>query len=297
MAAKKKGLGTKGLGINALIHTELEDMQSKKAEKSEALSELELDLIEPNRKQPRKYFDAAALEELADSLRMHGMIQPIVVKKNGDYYEIIAGERRWRAAKIAGLEKVPVVLKDWTEDQAFEAALVENLQREDLNPIEEAESYRRLQEEFQFSQEKIAETVGKSRSAVTNSLRLLQLDERVRRLVVENKLTGGHARSLLPITDGDMQFELAEHCIEEELSVRAVEALVKAYLTKAEVEKIPEKADKATENACRAVEEELKTIFSTKVRLKPIGKRQKGKIEMEYYSKEDLERLLALLKR
>ena len=297
MAAKKKGLGTKGLGINALIHTELEDMQSKKAEKSEALSELDLDLIEPNRKQPRKYFDAAALEELADSLRMHGMIQPIVVKKNGDYYEIIAGERRWRAAKIAGLEKVPVVLKDWTEDQAFEAALVENLQREDLNPIEEAESYRRLQEEFQFSQEKIAETVGKSRSAVTNSLRLLQLDERVRRLVVENKLTGGHARSLLPITDGDMQFELAEHCIEEELSVRAVEALVKAYLTKAEVEKIPEKADKATENACRAVEEELKTIFSTKVRLKPIGKRQKGKIEMEYYSKEDLERLLALLKR
>ena len=297
MAAKKKGLGTKGLGINALIHTELEDMQSKKAEKSEALSELDLDLIEPNRKQPRKYFDAAALEELADSLRMHGMIQPIVVKKNGDYYEIIAGERRWRAAKIAGLEKVPVVLKDWTEDQAFEAALVENLQREDLNPIEEAESYRRLQEEFQFSQEKIAETVGKSRSAVTNSLRLLQLDERVRRLVVENKLTGGHARSLLPIADGDMQFELAEHCIEEELSVRAVEALVKAYLTKAEVEKIPEKADKATENACRAVEEELKTIFSTKVRLKPIGKRQKGKIEMEYYSKEDLERLLALLKR
>ncbi len=297
MAAKKKGLGTKGLGINALIHTELEDMQSKKAEKSEALSELDLDLIEPNRKQPRKYFDAAALEELADSLRMHGMIQPIVVKKNGDYYEIIAGERRWRAAKIAGLEKVPVVLKDWTEDQAFEAALVENLQREDLNPIEEAESYRRLQEEFQFSQEKIAEKVGKSRSAVTNSLRLLQLDERVRRLVVENKLTGGHARSLLPIADGDMQFELAEHCIEEELSVRAVEALVKAYLTKAEVEKIPEKADKATENACRAVEEELKTIFSTKVRLKPIGKRQKGKIEMEYYSKEDLERLLALLKR
>lgn len=297
MAAKKKGLGTKGLGINALIHTELEDLQSKKAEKSESLRELELDLIEPNRKQPRKYFDAAALEELAASLRMYGMIQPIVVKKNGEYYEIIAGERRWRAAKIAGLEKVPIVLKDWTEGEAFEAALVENLQREDLNPMEEAESYRRLQEEFQLSQEKIAEKVGKSRSAVANSLRLLQLDERVRRLVVENKLTGGHARSLLPITDGDAQFELAEHCIEEELSVRAVETLVKAYLTKAETEKIPEKTDEATKSACRAVEEELKTIFSTKVRLKPIGKRQKGKIEMEYYSKEDLERLLALLKR
>lgn len=300
MAVKKKGLGAKGLGINALINTELEDMRvaQPQAKKDEAVVELELDLIEPNRKQPRKYFDETALEELAVSLKTYGMIQPIVVKKSGDYYEIIAGERRWRAAKIAGMEKVPVVVKKWEEGEAFEAALVENLQREDLNPMEEAESYQRLQEEFGLSQEKIAEKVGKSRSAITNSLRLLQLDPRVRNFVVENKLTGGHARTLLPITDGDAQFELAEHVIEEGLSVRAVEALVKVYQQKAEkpVEEKEEKA-KVDETAYRAIEDDLKSLFSTKVKLKPMGKRNKGKIEIEYYSEEDLERLLALLKR
>lgn len=233
----------------------------------------------------------------AASLKAYGMIQPIVVKKNGEYYEIIAGERRWRAAKIAGMDKVPVVLKAWEGSEAFEAALVENLQREDLNPIEEAESYQRLQEEFQLSQEKIAEKVGKSRSAITNSLRLLQLDARVRNFVTENKLTGGHARSLLPVSDGDAQFELAEHIIEEGLSVRAVEALVKAYLAKEDAPESAEKAEKADETAYRAIEEDLKSLFATKVNLKPIGKRKKGKIEIEYYSEEDLERLLVLLKR
>ena len=302
MAVKKKGLGAKGLGINALINTEMEDMKaSKPVEKKkteETVLELELDLIEPNRKQPRKYFDETALEELAASLKTYGMIQPIVVKKNGDYYEIIAGERRWRAAKIAGLVKVPVVIKKWEEGEAFEAALVENLQREDLNPMEEAESYQRLQEEFGLSQEKIAEKVGKSRSAITNSLRLLQLDPRVRNFVVENKLTGGHARTLLPVTDGDEQFELAEFVIEEGLSVRAVEALVKAHLEKAEKPAEKEEAlSKADEREYRAIEDDLKSLFSTKVKLKPLGKRNKGKIEIEYYSDEDLERLLALLKR
>lgn len=302
MAVKKKGLGAKGLGINALINTEMEDMKaSKPVEKKkteETVLELELDLIEPNRKQPRKYFDETALEELAASLKTYGMIQPIVVKKNGDYYEIIAGERRWRAAKIAGLVKVPVVIKKWEEGEAFEAALVENLQREDLNPMEEAESYQRLQEEFGLSQEKIAEKVGKSRSAVTNSLRLLQLDPRVRNFVVENKLTGGHARTLLPVTNGDEQFELAEYVIEEGLSVRAVEALVKAHLEKAEKPAEKEEAlSKADEREYRAIEDDLKSLFSTKVKLKPLGKRNKGKIEIEYYSDEDLERLLALLKR
>ena len=301
MAVKKKGLGAKGLGINALINTEMEDMKASKPEKKkteEAVLELELDLIEPNRKQPRKYFDEAALEELAASLKTYGMIQPIVVKENGEYYEIIAGERRWRAAKIAGLAKVPVVIKKWEEGEAFEAALVENLQREDLNPMEEAESYQRLQEEFGLSQEKIAEKVGKSRSAITNSLRLLQLDPRVRNFVVENKLTGGHARTLLPVTNGDEQFELAEYVIEEGLSVRAVEALVKAHLEKAEKSAEKEEAlSKADEREYRAIEDDLKSLFSTKVKLKPLGKRNKGKIEIEYYSEEDLERLLTLLKR
>lgn len=301
MAVKKKGLGAKGLGINALINTEMEDMKASKPEKKkteEDVLELELDMIEPNRKQPRKYFDETALEELAASLKAYGMIQPIVVKKSGDYYEIIAGERRWRAAKIAGMEKVPVVIKKWEEGEAFEAALVENLQREDLNPMEEAESYHRLQEEFGLSQEKIAEKVGKSRSAITNSLRLLQLDPRVRNFVVENKLTGGHARTLLPVTNGDDQFELAETVIDEGLSVRAVEALVKSYLAKAEkpAEK-EEEVSKADEREYRAIEDALKSFFSTKVKLKPLGKRNKGKIEIEYYSEEDLERLLTLLKK
>lgn len=301
MAVKKKGLGAKGLGINALINTEMEDMKASKPAKKkaeEAVLELELDMIEPNRKQPRKYFDETALEELAASLKAYGMIQPIVVKKSGEYYEIIAGERRWRAAKIAGLTKVPVVIKKWEEGEAFEAALVENLQREDLNPMEEAESYQRLQEEFGLSQEKIAEKVGKSRSAITNSLRLLQLDSRVRTLVVENKVTAGHARTLLPVTDGDDQFELAEMIIDEGLSVRAVEALVKSYLAKAEnpAEK-EEELSKADEREYRAIEDDLKSFFSTKVKLKPLGKRNKGKIEIEYYSEEDLERLLALLKK
>ena len=301
MAVKKKGLGAKGLGINALINTEMEDMKASKPAKKEAeeaVLELDLDMIEPNRKQPRKYFDETALEELAASLKAYGMIQPIVVKKSGEYYEIIAGERRWRAAKIAGLTKVPVVIKKWEEGEAFEAALVENLQREALNPMEEAESYQRLQEEFGLSQEKIAEKVGKSRSAITNSLRLLQLDSRVRTLVVENKVTAGHARTLLPVTDGDDQFELAEMIIDEGLSVRAVEALVKSYLAKAEnpAEK-EEELSKADEREYRAIEDDLKSFFSTKVKLKPLGKRNKGKIEIEYYSEEDLERLLALLKK
>ena len=301
MAVKKKGLGAKGLGINALINTEMEDMKASKPAKKkteEAVLELDLDMIEPNRKQPRKYFDETALEELAVSLKSYGMIQPIVVKKNGDYYEIIAGERRWRAAKIAGLAKVPVVIKKWEEGEAFEAALVENLQREDLNPMEEAESYHRLQEEFGMSQEKIAEKVGKSRSAVTNSLRLLQLDARVRNFVVENKLTGGHARTLLPVTNGDDQFELAEMVIDEGLSVRAVEAMVKAYLAKAEKPaETEEELSKEDAREYRAIEDDLKSFFSTKVKVKPLGKRNKGKIEIEYYSDEDLERLLALLKK
>lgn len=299
MAGKKKGLGSKGLGINALINTELEDMRvaQPQAKKDEAVVELELDLIEPNRRQPRKYFDETALEELAISLKTYGMIQPIVVKPAGEYYEIIAGERRWRAAKIAGMDKVPVVVKKWEEGEAFEAALVENLQREDLNPMEEAESYQRLQEEFGLSQERIAEKVGKSRSAVANSLRLLQLDSRVRNFVVENKLTGGHARTLLAVSDGDLQFELAEHVIEDGLSVRAVEALVKATLAKAEKSEERHEAAKADETAYRSIEDDLKSLFSTKVKLKPMGKRNKGKIEIEYYSEEDLERLLAILKR
>ncbi|WP_304508840.1 ParB/RepB/Spo0J family partition protein [Anaerotignum sp.] len=295
MAAKKMGLGSKGKGLEALINNKLEDFNEtgKEVNKS-AVWELDINMIEPNRKQPRRCFEETALEELAVSIKSYGMIQPIIVRKTGDYYEIIAGERRWRAAKIAGLKKIPVIEKKWEESLAFEAALVENLQREDLNPIEEAESYRRLQEEFGLSQEQISSKVGKSRSTITNSLRLLQLDSRVLNFVIENKLTGGHARALLSVTDKDRQFELAEHVIEEELSVRATEALVKAELS--EKEKTEHKMKDGLVNANqKAVEDELKTIFSTKVRINQM--KNKGKIEITYYSPEDLDRLLTIMKR
>ncbi|KXL54138.1 putative chromosome-partitioning protein ParB [Anaerotignum neopropionicum] len=295
MAAKKTGLGSKGKGLEALINNKLEDFNEtgKEVNKS-ALWELDINMIEPNRKQPRKHFDETALEELAASIKTYGMIQPIVVRKNKDYYEIIAGERRWRAAKICGLKKIPVIEKKWEDAEAFEAALVENLQREDLNPIEEAESYQRLQEVFGLSQEQISTKVGKSRSAVTNSLRLLQLDPRVLNFVIENKLTGGHARTLLSITEKERQFELAEWVIEEELSVRATEALVKAELNKKESAK-KEKNEKNLNVNQKAVEDELKTIFSTKVHISQM--KNKGKIEITYYSQEDLDRLLTIMKR
>ena len=294
MAAKKMGLGSKGMGIEALINNKLEDFKETGKEMKSSVWELDMNMIEPNRKQPRKHFDEAALEELATSIKTYGMIQPVVVRKNGEYYEIVAGERRWRAAKIAGLKKIPAIEKKWEDAEAFEAALVENLQREDLNPIEEAESYRRLQDDFGLSQEQISAKVGKSRSTITNSLRLLQLDSRVLNFVVENKLTSGHARTLLSITDKDRQFELAEHVIEEELSVRATEALIKNELT--QKDKVNSEKKGISENANqKAVEDQLKTIFSTKVRINQM--KNKGKIEITYYSQEDLDRLLTMMKR
>ena len=289
MAVKKKGLGTKGLGIEALINTKMDDYNEME-DKKEGVLELDLNMIEPNRGQPRKFFDEVALEELAASLKTYGMIQPIVVKKNKEYYEIIAGERRWRAAKIAGMQTVPVIVKEWEDGTAFQAALVENIQREDLNPIEEAEGYKRLQEEFGYNQEVISEKVGKSRSAVANCMRLLQLDSRVRNFVMENRLTSGHARALLPITDGDLQFELAEEIIEEELSVRATETLVKFQLNpvkKVEKEKVS--------HPYSTLEDDLKSLFSTKVKISQ--KKNKGKIEIEYYSDEDLDRILGMMKK
>ena len=293
--AKNTGLGK---GLDALFGSEFREKIEDNSAEKEAVEMIKIIEIEPNKEQPRKKFDEEELQNLSESIKQYGVIQPIIVTKKDGYYEIVAGERRWRAAKIAGLTKVPVVIKKWEEGEAFEAALVENLQREDLNPMEEAESYQRLQEEFGMSQEKIAEKVGKSRSAVTNSLRLLQLDPRVRNFVVENKLTGGHARTLLSVTNGDEQFELAEMVIEEGLSVRAVEALVKNHLTQADKpKKEEEEVSKEDAREYRAIEDDLKSFFSTKVKLKPLGKRNKGKIEIEYYSDEDLERLLALLKR
>ncbi len=293
--ALKKGLGSKGKGLEALINTKIMDYSSEQRE-GEGILEIDINKIEPNRNQPRRYFDEESLLELAESLKNYGVIQPIVVKKVEDYYELIAGERRFRAAKIAGLTKLPAIIKDLDKMAAFEVALVENLQRKDLNPIEEAESFHKLQTEFQLSQEEIAKKVGKSRSAVTNSMRLLNLDSRVINFVRENKLSGGHARTLLPITDGEIQFELAEKIIEEGLSVRMVENIVKKMQEEKKQPKENKEEQKVQFNttAYRSIENDLKSLFATKVKVS--SQKNKGKIEIEYYSDDDLDRILGMFK-
>lgn len=293
--ALKKGLGSKGKGLEALINTKIMDYSSEQRE-GEGILEIDINKIEPNRNQPRRYFDEESLLELAESLKNYGVIQPIVVKKVEDYYELIAGERRFRAAKIAGLTKLPAIIKDLDKMAAFEVALVENLQRKDLNPIEEAESFHKLQTEFQLSQEEIAKKVGKSRSAVTNSMRLLNLDSRVINFVRENKLSGGHARTLLPITDGEIQFELAEKIIEEGLSVRMVESIVKKLQEEKKQPKENKEEQKVQFNttAYRSIENDLKSLFATKVKVS--SQKNKGKIEIEYYSDDDLDRILGMFK-
>lgn len=287
MAAIKKGLGSKGKGLEALINT-------KMIENSDGILEIDINKIEANKNQPRKYFDEESLLELADSLKNYGMIQPIIVKKEKDSYELIAGERRFRAAKIAGLKKLPALIKNFDNTTSFEVALVENLQRKDLNPIEEAESFQKLQKEFLLTQEEISKKVGKSRSTITNSMRLLNLDSRVINFVKENKLSGGHARTLLSLSDGELQFELAEKIIEEDLSVRAVERIVKSLQEKQtkQVATTEQKAISFDTTAYRSIENDLKSLFATKVKLS--SKKNKGKIEIEYYSTDELERIFDL---
>lgn len=297
MAAPKKGLGSKGLGIEALINNKINDLNDTTFS-NDGVIEIDINKIEPNSYQPRKIFDESGLEELSESIKIHGIIQPVILKKMSDYYELVAGERRWRAAKIAGIKKIPAIIKDYDISTAFEISLVENLQRENLNPMEEALSYKRLIEEFDFNQEQIAAKVGKSRSVITNAVRLLNLDKRVQNFVFENKLTNGHARALLAVTDNDLQFELAEKIIENELSVRAVENLVKAEQDKRNKSNLDEDNNEKskvfeTENYYQ-IEDSLKNIFGTKVKLS--AKKNKGKIEIEYYSNDDLDRLLSLIK-
>ena len=288
MSTKKSGLGSKGRGISALINSEVNNMEQT----IDIVVEIDINKIEPNSKQPRKRFEETALEGLAESIKECGVIQPIIVKKNGDFYELVAGERRWRASKIAGLKKIPTIVRTFSEENLFEVALVENLQREDLNAIEEANGYKRLSEEFGLSQEEISQKVSKSRSAVANSMRLLNLDERVQNFVVEGKLSGGHARTLLSVDKGDIQFELAERILEDSLSVRQVESLVKHRLSVDSYEN-EDKISKFNIETFATIEEQLKNLLGTKVKLK--NKQNKGKIEIEFYSNDDLDRLLCLI--
>lgn len=296
MASIKKGLGSKGKGLEALINTKMMSYNESDLE-YEGILEIDINKIEANKNQPRKYFDEESLLELSESIKNYGMIQPIVVRRINDYYELIAGERRFRAAKIAGLKKLPAIIKDFDKSTAFEVAFIENIQRKDLNPIEEAESFYKLQTEFGFSQEEIAEKVGKSRSAIANAIRLLNLDSRVLNFVRENKLSGGHAKALLSISDGNMQFELAERVIEEDFSVRETEKIVKSLQQKQNTEMIEQKPQNTIQfdtTTYRSIENDLKGLFATKVKVS--AQKNKGKIEIEYYSDDDLDRILTMFK-
>lgn len=233
------------------------------------------------------------LLELADSIRQFGVLQPLLVQKRDGYYEIIAGERRWRAAKMAGLKEVPVVIKDFTDQQIVEISLIENIQREDLNPIEEALAYKRLLSEFKLKQDEVAERVSKSRTAVTNSIRLLKLNEKVQQMVIDDMIQTGHARALLGIEDLEKQYMMAQKVFDEKLSVRETEKLVKkVQKEKEEVEKT--KMDKQLEIVYQDLEEKMKQILGTKVSINAKDE-NKGKIEIEYYNKEDLDRLIDMI--
>ena len=255
---------------------------------------LHINEIEPNRNQPRKVFDEKTLDELAASIKQFGIIQPIVVQKREDYYEIIAGERRWRAAKIAGLKEIPVIIKEYSDNEMLEISLIENIQREDLNPIEEAKAYQALIEEFHLKQEEIADKVSKSRSAITNSMRLLKLSKPVQEMLINGEISMGHARALLAITDEDIQVKTAERVRDEGLSVRNIEKIVKDLSSKRDNKK--EETDDTYKFLYRDLEENLKQILGNKVTIKN-KKNNKGKIEIEYYSQDDLERIIDLLKK
>lgn len=303
MATKKaatKGLG-KGLGkgIGALIPEVESEKKEPIIKEVEVIKEVvkevpvenkvKISLVEPNRDQPRKMFDEDALIELSESIKQYGILQPLLVQKKDNYYEIIAGERRWRAAKMAGVKEVPVIIKDYSTQEVMEIALIENIQREDLNPIEEALAYQRLIKDYRLKQDEVAEKVSKSRTAITNSLRLLKLDPRVQDMVVEGKISSGHARAIITIEDKDKQYFIAQKIFDEKLSVRDVEKLMR------ELDK-PEKVEKAKpENdfIYRDLEERFKKIIGTQVVIKNKNN-NKGKIEIEYYSQAELERIIDL---
>lgn len=296
MAAKKRGLGG---GVDNLIpDIGLEITREKKKETENVSRETLIPIIkiEPNRAQPRTRFDEDALQELADSIKQYGIIEPIVVQKRDNHYEIIAGERRWRAAHLAGLKEVPVVVKEYSEDEIFTIALIENIQREDLNPIEEAVAYQKLIQELKLKQDEVAEKVSKSRTAITNSMRLLKLDQRVQQMLIDEMISEGHGRALLPITDSEEQFSLAMKVFDEKLSVRETEKLIKKVQ---EEKKSPKKEPEAEETkdvsfVYKGLEEKLKRALGTKVEIKNKADNT-GKIEIEYYSMDELERIVELM--
>lgn len=314
--AQKKGLGR---GLNDLLGTSdaSRSPRSKKTDNDpsaspekevktvtkevikEVVKEVEqkinINLIEPNKSQPRKQFDEEALQELSDSIKKYGVLEPLIVTKKSDYYEIIAGERRWRAARLAGLKEIPVVIREYTDKEIMEISLIENIQREDLNPIEEAQAYETLISQYNLKQEEVAERVSKSRSTITNSLRLLKLCEDVRQMVMYNMISTGHARALIPIEDPKLQYETAAIVYDQKLSVRETEAYVKSILqAKPEEEKVKKEPDKDLSVFYSDIENKLKSILGAKIAIKA-SNNNKGKIEINYYSQDELDRITEML--
>ena len=300
MAAKvSRGLGK---GLDSLIpmgsgssekkaESKEENKESKDGKATETI--VKITQVEPNREQPRKNFDEDALQELADSIKQFGLLQPILVQDRKTHYEIIAGERRWRAAKLAGLKEVPVIIRDYTDQEIVEISLIENIQREDLNPIEEAQAYKRLLTEFNLKQDEVAERVSKSRTAVTNSMRLLKLCDEVQQMIIDDMLSTGHARALISIEDPEQQYTIAQKIFDEKLSVREVEKLVKD-LNKPQKPKKESKEDKSLDIIYQDIEEKLKQTLGTKVEISSKGNGA-GKLEIEFYNHDDLEKLMDLL--
>lgn len=301
--AAKKGLG---MGMGDLLGTSKANATKTKAVSNEKVQEqtqeVALDKLSPNKEQPRKQFNEDALMELSESIKQHGVIEPIVVSKkqdikNREYYQIVAGERRWRAAKIAGLKTVPVVVKEYTDSEILEIALIENIQREDLNPIEEAQAYDSLIKELKLTQDQLAEKVSKSRTAITNSMRLLKLSKEVQQMLVDELLTSGHARALLSVEDKNIQYELAQEIFDKGLTVRETEKLVKNYNKEEPAVKKPKKPtkDEALLAAYKEKENEIKQHLKTKVMIEDKG--NKGRIVISYGSLEEFERLFEILNR
>ena len=289
--SKKFGLGK---GLNALIPEDtviLEPKKGKDKNDDNGYSLIDINLIKSNESQPRKSFDDEKIMELAESIKSNGIIQPLILRKDKDEYIIVAGERRWRAAKYIGIKEIPAVIMDLTEKQILEISLIENIQREDLNSIEEAIAYKKLITDFDLTQEQLSKRIGKSRVAITNIMRLLNLSEDVQQYIIEGVISEGHGRALLAITDSKLQCELAQNVIDDKLSVRELEFLIRKLKTKSEPSK--SKAKKETNPYYKEVIEKLENYFGTKVNV--TNKNNKGKIEIEYYSEEDLQRILEII--
>lgn len=297
-AAKKGGLGK---GLDSLIPQKTNtlqeslDKENKQYKDNKDAIMVDIQKVEPNRNQPRKNFDEDALLELADSIKQFGVLQPLIVQDKKDYYEIIAGERRWRAAKMAKLKEIPVLIKKFTNQEIVEISLIENIQREDLNPIEEAVAFKRLLDEFHLKQDEVAERVSKSRTAVTNSMRLLKLTEKVQQMVIDDMLTTGHARALIAIEDPEKQYSIAQKIFDEKLSVRETEKLVKNVQAEKEIDPAKETppVDPKLDILYQNLEEKMKHILGTKVIIHKKDAK-KGKIEIDYYSPEELDRIVEL---